>query len=42
MPPSLAPQLKVGDHVSVLTQVWGDGYARSMHGDKDWKTHYLM
>ena len=30
MPPAAA--LKVGDSVSVLTQVWGDAYAKRMHG----------
>ena len=30
--------LRDGDHVSVLTQVWGEGYAKSKHGDKEWKT----
>ena len=36
MPP--APQLKVNDYVSVLTQSWGEAWARKQHGDKDWKT----
>ena len=27
-----ATSLKVGDSVSVLTQVWGEGYAKKMHG----------
>ena len=35
-----ATSLKVGDSVSVLTQVWGEGYAKKMHGTSavDWKT----
>jgi hypothetical protein len=28
----------VGDSVSVLTQAWGEAWAKSVHGDKEWKT----
>ena len=35
---SKAPSLKVGDSVSVLTQAWGEAWAKSVHGDKEWKT----
>ena len=35
---SKAPALKVGDSVSVLTQAWGEAWAKSVHGDKEWKT----
>ena len=37
MPPASTP-LKVGDSISVLTAVWGEAYAHSQHGDKEWKT----
>jgi hypothetical protein len=35
-----AVSLKVGDRVSVETRVWGDGWAVTVHGDKekDWKS----
>jgi len=33
-----ATSLRENDHVSVLTQVWGEAWAKTTHGDKDWKT----
>ena len=30
--------LRVGDHVSVETRVWGDGWAKNVHGEKEWKS----
>eukprot|EP00966_Prymnesium_polylepis_P282144 6519500-Prymnesium_polylepis.2 len=33
-----AVSLKSGDRVSVETRVWGEGWAMTTHGDKDWKT----
>lgn len=37
MPPH-ATALREGDQVSVQTKVWGEAWARSVHGEKEWKT----